>query len=152
MRRYHHMTDSEFLSYAQAADDPLTSTDVQDELLRRFDRMVYEGEGPALAQLQDELGDCGHSVDTEEERTALYDFLEAANKHHCTDKGELKAKLQRADDFYDIAAEHADVLHRLAKTLHPDNGSSSAYAEIEDLRDEAYPAIQAVAELAAKTL
>lgn len=149
--KYNHMTDNEFLSYAQAADDQLTSTDIQDELLRRFDKMVLGGAAESLDLFQNALEECGHCTDTEEERTALYDFLDTAGKHHCTDASELKAKLQRADDFYDIAAEHADVLHQLAKVLHPDSGSK-AYAEIEDLRDEAYPAIQAVAELAAKTL
>lgn len=110
--RFRTLSDAEFLRVALDAQDPLTSTEVQDELLNRFERMVEAGN--EFEQIKARLAETGTYIDTEEGIKGLVEFLHVANEHNCDDAEILKTKLKRADDFYDIADEAGDLIQRLA--------------------------------------
>ena len=110
--RFRTLTDAELLRVARDAQDSLTSTEVQDELLNRFERYVEDGS--QLEQIKTRLANIGTYIDTDKEVKALVELLHVANEHHCDDAENLKAKLKRADDFYDIADEAGDLFQRLA--------------------------------------
>lgn len=112
LSRFRTLTDAEFLRVARDAQDPLTSTEIQDELLIRFEKIVEDGH--PLEQLKAELAETGTYIDDEAGVKGLVEFLHVANEHNCDDAAILKSKLQRADDFYDIAAEAGDLFKRLA--------------------------------------
>jgi hypothetical protein len=104
---YRHLTDAEFLRVAEDAQDPLTATDVQTELLERFERALTD-----LETLRDIEANCEElGIDVKE----MLELLGVADEFHCTDFDSLRAKLQRADKFYDIAEEAGDAFKQLAE-------------------------------------
>lgn len=112
LSRFRTLTDAEFLRVARDAQDPLTSTEIQDELLIRFEKIVEDGN--EFEQIKTRLADTGTYIDTEAGIDGLIELLHVANEHYCGEAVVLKTKLQRADDFYDIVAEAGDLFKRLA--------------------------------------
>lgn len=111
--QYRHLTDAEFLSVAEAAQDPLTSTDVQTELLNRFTKLV--GSSESLETAADRISEQGFDVTEEAGLQSLIDVLQTCRDFDADEPAALRQKLQRAHDFYDIADEAGDLLQRLAE-------------------------------------
>lgn len=111
--KYASLTDAEFLREARHAQDPMTATEIQLELLHRFERVAERiariGEAESLLM--------AHSIeiDRSESVTELAEVLQVLAEHHCIDPTRLRAKLERADEFYDIAQEAGDVFEQLAE-------------------------------------
>lgn len=110
---YASLTDAEFLREAQHAQDPMTATEIQTELLHRFERVTE-----LIAQfveVESLLVECSIEIDRPESVAELAEVLQVLAEHHCYDSARLRAKLERADSFYDIAQEAGDVFDQLAE-------------------------------------
>jgi hypothetical protein len=99
------LTDDELLRHAHAQFDPITGTDLEQELLKRFAALVDELDGldpitSAMAEVNLEAPD-------------LKEIFAVLDEFSCTDLKSLRQKLKRADDFYVLADEAGDLFSRL---------------------------------------
>lgn len=99
------LTDRELLAHFEATRDPLTTTDIESEIAKRFDALLEAEE--AREPLDEILAK--HNFDDGD----LADILEIIDEHYCDSPGVLRQKLKRADAFYDIANDAGDVIARL---------------------------------------
>lgn len=99
------MDDGHLVQALYTELDPLTSTDAERELLARLERLLEHRQVVALVEEyeinHDEIADLAATV------ALLEEF-------HATEPGTLRAKLERADKFYDIANDAGDVFTRLS--------------------------------------
>lgn len=95
------LTDRELANKAHTELDRMTSTGLEAELIERFYSTLEFKE--KLEKLVE---------------TFPMDFLTGLTSvfedHYITDLSELREKLERADQFYDIARDAGDVVTRLA--------------------------------------
>jgi hypothetical protein len=105
------MDDKHLVSAADAEIDSFTSTALERELLKRLDRLVDERDqyAPLVALMDKKFGDTSPDY-IEEIFTAMDEF-------GCDDHIDLRAKLERADKFYDIASDAGDVIERLSSLI-----------------------------------
>lgn len=95
------MGDAHLISAIEAEADPMTQTDAERELIRRLDGWIkYE----PLIEALEETG-----LDADD----VLKIVEALHDHYCDTPSDLRAKLERADKFYDIANDAGDVISRL---------------------------------------
>lgn len=101
-----NLTDDELLRFIESEDDTLTTTDLERELTRR------------LAEAQDELAELQVVRTTMEnnnlDQNDIKELLEILSEFCVENPGSLRDKLERADEFYDIAQEAGDTLERLS--------------------------------------
>ena len=95
------MSHDHLLSAVEAELDPMTTTDIERELVKRLD--AFQQYVPLIKALDDAGLDAGD----------MQDIAEAMADHYCHTPADLRAKLERADKFYDIAAEAGDVISRI---------------------------------------
>jgi hypothetical protein len=101
-----NLTDEELLRHADNERDALTTTEIEIELAGRFAELV---ENPPLPKnIQDALDNT--SIESED----LPEILKVLDEFFATDAKTLRAKLKRANDFYDIANDAGDVIERLS--------------------------------------
>lgn len=99
------LTDAELARHAWAQRDPLTSTELEDELLRRFESVIN-----TLGEL-DPVTEAVDKSDFEiEDMGPLFAVLSEFN---VDDIKTLRQKLERADKWYGIAEEAGDLFQRL---------------------------------------
>ena len=101
-----NLKDDELTRLAYAEHDALTATDMQTELLRRFD--LAQPRIAALDELEAQL------EDTHFESCDLPKLCALLSESNVYSVDDLREKLQRAHDFYDIAQEAGDVFTRMA--------------------------------------
>lgn len=99
------LTDRELLAQFEATRDPLTTTELEVEIAKRFEKLLDAEE--ERAPIDEILGNAG--IDDAE----LTELLQACDEHAICTATELRERLKRADAFYDIASDAGDVLHRL---------------------------------------
>jgi hypothetical protein len=125
------LSDREFLRYANAQLDDLTSTDVERELLRRLeatDTELYEAAGEAdltadeltsLAQAMEgfavkEVTELlGVMLEASIETKPLIAILRLFEKAGITEPDEFEAELKLADQFRKLANDAGDLFNRL---------------------------------------
>jgi hypothetical protein len=99
------LTDAELLRHAWAQRDPITSTELEGELLRRL---------AGAAQQIDDLASVTEAIEKSDfaldEMRELFAVLEECNAN---DLKTLRQKLERADKWYGIAEEAGDLFQRL---------------------------------------
>ena len=111
---YHHLTDEELLREALHQLDPLTSTEVQEELTARFEKLL--GQLDQFAGLQYAFEHkIGLDLDDDQDRMKVVELLEVLEAHHVDGPETAKHKLERADKFYDIAEEAGNAFAMLAE-------------------------------------
>jgi hypothetical protein len=100
------MDDRHLLSAADAETDSLTSTSLERELIKRLDRLLEERDqyAPVIAKVED------RNITAEQ----MDEIFAAMDEFNCDDHIDLRAKLERADKFYDIASDAGDVIERLS--------------------------------------
>lgn len=99
------LTDAELACHAWAQRDPLTSTELEDELLRRFE---------AATQLVAELDPVTEAVDKSGfEIGDMAELFAVLSEFNVDDIKTLRQKLERADKWYGIAEEAGDLFQRL---------------------------------------
>lgn len=101
-----HLTDDELLRHVENTRDPLTTTDAELELAKRFAALLDNP--PLPADLQDAIDDTGVSAEH------LVEIVKVLDEQYAEEPAVLKQKLQRANDFYDIANDAGDVITRLS--------------------------------------
>lgn len=100
------LSDKELITHAEQTTDPIVTSDLERELLKRLDRRLDEElDDTPLCNALDEAG-----VD----RDDLPEIIKVLDEFCVTDASHLRQKLERADKFYDIASEAGDVIERLA--------------------------------------
>lgn len=100
-----NMDDAHLIAAVRSEIDPMTSTSLEIELLKRFERMLDEKRDDA--PLDDAL------EDTFIEHEQLPEFIKVLSEFGAADLAVLRQKLERADKFYDIANEAGDAITRL---------------------------------------
>jgi hypothetical protein len=98
--------------------DPLTSTAAEVELLTRFEALLDQ-EDPGFREVVDDYEiDCNDLKAVCESHPSslkeMAELLQVLNDDDIHTPDQLRAKLQRADQFFDIATDAGDVLSRLA--------------------------------------
>lgn len=101
-----HLTDEELLRHVENERDALTTTDAEIELVGRF--AALSDAPPLPADIQEALDSAGI------EPMFLPELIKALDDFSATDTKTLREKLQRANDFYDIANDAGDVIARLS--------------------------------------
>ena len=96
------LSDAELVRYAEAVRDPLTTTDLEIELCQR---LAQADDLAPLRDLADALG-----LETPDDFQALKEVMADFG---IDSPATLRAKLERADKFYDIASDAGDVISRL---------------------------------------
>jgi hypothetical protein len=96
------LTDDELLRYAHTVFDPITSTELEGELLRRLAQQIDD-----LASVTEAIGKSDFALD---EMRELFAVLEEFNANNLKT---LRQKLERADKWYGIAEEAGDLFQRL---------------------------------------
>lgn len=106
----HRLTDDELLRHAANSFDELTSTDLEAELTRRLgERVAAEKDEEPLNDVLEQSGLT---------REDLPEIVRVMDEHYCDTPGELRAKLERANKFWDLAQDlQGDVLTRLADLI-----------------------------------
>lgn len=100
-----NLTDEELLRHAEAQFDPLTGTELDGELRRRTATLLDEA---------DQLVPVRKWLDDRDMQPAeLMDLLHLMNEFHADTAKTLRAKLEHADRWYDIAEEAGDLFQRL---------------------------------------
>lgn len=99
------LTDDELLRHAWAQHDPLTGTELEAELLRRFEVITH-----TLVDLDPVTEAVDKSSFELEDMRLLFEVLE---EFHVDDIKTLRQKLERADKWYGIAEEAGDLFQRL---------------------------------------
>lgn len=100
------LSDRELLAHFHATCDPLTTTDLEAEIARRFEaRVELDAFHDAMDAIADECG-----IETAQQ---AQDFRELLSDHYIHDISTLRTKLERADTFYDIATDAGDIVFRL---------------------------------------
>lgn len=95
------MSDDHLLSAIDAELDPMTSTDLERELAKRFAESL---EWQPLIEAIDKAG---------LERADMQVIAETMADFNCDTTDQLRAKLERSDRFYDIASKAGDVISNL---------------------------------------
>lgn len=125
MSRLRHLTDDELLRHAEAAQDPLTTTEYEAELIKRFSNVIDER--IANAAFIEVLDD--HSIyeadELKKSLTLLAEFdaldirslLEAITAAGIETAEGLKARLAIADKFDGIANDAGDLFDRLTSLI-----------------------------------
>ncbi|NYT44584.1 hypothetical protein H0A64_07055 [Alcaligenaceae bacterium] len=129
------LSDSEFLRHAYAQSDDLTSSDIERELLRRFelvDTDAYEAvqevelcaadlrqlgealEGFTVSEVAELLG---LLLEANIDAKALTAILRLLEKAGITESDEFEAELKLADEFRKLANDAGDVLTRLTTLI-----------------------------------
>lgn len=99
------MSHDHLLSAVEAELDPMTSTDLERELVKRLDEMLeWQDVIDAIEAAGLEAND-------------IRGIAEAMADNSCDTPADLRAKLECADKFYDIAAEAGDVISRLSELV-----------------------------------
>ena len=109
----HHLTDDELVNHADNQSEMVT-TELETELAERFSKLLDEkAERDELFNTASEKGfETGH----------LVRFIEVLADFNCEDIKSLREKLERADKFYDIAADlQGDAIHRLNTLIQATN-------------------------------
>lgn len=108
------MDDAHLVAALRAEFDPLTSTALEIELLKRFERMLDEkrDDEPFDDARDDEPFDDALE-DTFIEHEQLPEVIKVLSEFNAADIAILRQKLERADKFYDIANDAGDVITRL---------------------------------------
>lgn len=99
------MDDGHLVAALRAEFDPLFNTELEVFLLDKLEAMLDEKRDDAPL---DEALD-----DTFIEHKELPEIIKVLSEFNAADLGVLRAKLERADKFYDIANEAGDVVSRL---------------------------------------
>ncbi|BCB27035.1 hypothetical protein SKTS_19210 [Sulfurimicrobium lacus] len=103
------LNDCELSLFADSTLDSLTSTELERELLKRFNqRLAQDDEDQPLV---DALAQCGVEFDD------LVEIIKTLDEFHVADVDSLKEKLTRADKFYAIANDSGDVFQRLTSLI-----------------------------------
>lgn len=105
MPYYAHLTDEEFLRQAEATQDPLYTTDLERELMRRLATFI---DGEAELDPLNQVLDHSHVALSD-----LAGLVRVLDKHDATDSEELDRRLERAAKFRDLAEEAGDLFDRL---------------------------------------
>jgi hypothetical protein len=90
------LTDAELLRHAWAQRDPITSTELEGELLRRLAQQIDD-----LASVTEAIGKSDFALD---DLAQLFAVLEEFNANNLKT---LRQKLERADKWYGIAKKPA---------------------------------------------
>ena len=127
-----HLTNEELARHADLALDPLTSTDLERELLKRFEDQLTENRvNAALLTVIDEFGmEISDTKDIEEIQAALqfaHDYnlktvrslLELASEHDIDTAALLQPRLELADQFDQIREDASTVIADLNKIFNP---------------------------------
>lgn len=108
------LSDRELLAHFLATRDPLTTTDLEAEIGKRFEALIEPDElHDVMGAIADELG-----IETACTAQALRDAL---SDHYIYSPESLREKLARADKFHDIAADAGDVISRLNDLINTTN-------------------------------
>jgi hypothetical protein len=98
-------TDDELVRHAHNSLDPLTSTELEQELVRRLDTAAAE-----VARLQGAVA----ALDSVTlEPADVPPLLKLRDEFSAADLKTLREKLERADKWYAIAEEAGDLFQRL---------------------------------------
>lgn len=114
------MDDSHLLAAIDAEFDPLTRTPLEDELIKRLQVLLTESaENKPIGEIVEE-----YELDTEELKTlieshpssltGMAQLLQVLCDDDISTPDQLRAKLERSDQFFDIAADAGDAFSRLA--------------------------------------
>lgn len=95
------LTDTELLRHARAQFDPLTSTEIEAELIKRMEVLLPDVE--ANGRVLQALDDAGFDVDDEEDLQRLVDVM-----HSLDDLADPIAKLNRLANPETTATEGAN--------------------------------------------
>lgn len=104
------MGDDEFIRHAKSNLDPLTSTDLERELLIRLENVID------TAIDHEPIDDALEAACLDVKQ--LKSLLELLEEFNVDTPNALRAKLERADAFYDIANEAGDLFDRLTQLIH----------------------------------
>jgi hypothetical protein len=99
------LSDEELITHAEQTTDPIVTSDLERELIKRLQARVDLGDDERIAVL-DEV-----DADDADDLKAMFDVLTEFN---CDTPATLREKLERADKFYDIASDADDIFTRLA--------------------------------------
>ena len=118
------LSDSELAAKANTELDTLTSTDLERELLQRFEEqlawqsvfdLIRENYANNVESALEELPQILKQVAALECVGELPELVKALQDHNIDEIKVLREKLERADKFYDIAAEGGEAFSMLAK-------------------------------------
>lgn len=96
------LTDEELVRFAEQSIDPLTTSDLERELIARFDKRL------GYADLDKVLYDNDMPLGT------AVELLRALSEHGVDSVNVLQQKLKRAEAFYAVAQDAGDVVEREA--------------------------------------
>jgi len=100
-----NMDDDYLVAALHAEANAMTSTDIECELLARFENLLAErAEREPLEAAVDSA-----EIDTAE----VPKILEALAEFNCWSESDVRQKLERADKFYGIANDSGDVISRM---------------------------------------
>lgn len=112
------MDDGHLVQALYTELDPLTSTDAERELLARLERLLEHRQVVALVEEyeinHDEIEALGKALGAGVGIADLTATVTLLEEFHATEPNTLRAKLERADKFYDIANDAGDVFTRLS--------------------------------------
>lgn len=104
------LDDGHLVAAVHAEFDPLTSTALERELLRRLEARMEVAID--FSPVTDEMEAQGL------EQSELVEILKTLEEFYIIDVASLREKLKRADDFYSIASDlQGDVLPRLTQLI-----------------------------------
>jgi len=99
------LTNEELLAHGYTQFNTITGTDLEAELLRRFGHLIDEVE---------ELDNVVEVLDRHNLASAeLTTMFELLDEFSVTDPKSLRQKLERADQWYELADEAGDLFSRL---------------------------------------
>jgi len=112
------LSDRELVRHADLAFDPLTSTDLERELVRRLE--ANHGARDEIDQTNSAWSDVTEACESAGlERDQLPKLLLVLSEHDIANADDLREALERDRDFQEVAEELAEPFARLAALINP---------------------------------